>query len=718
MNAAPFLSENWYRVAGLRPRLAEHVEVRHHAYRGCAWYVIHDPLSGNSFRLSRASAHMLGDMDGARPVDELWRRTSATCGEDAPSQDETIRYLTQLQSAGLLHFDGTFDASGLLEQSARIERSKWVRNVLNPFSIRIPLLDPERWLDRTIPAFRWAFGPVGLALWFALVAPAVVLAAEHWQELTENLSDRILAADNLVLMSATYFILKAMHEFGHGYAVKGYGGTVREMGVMFLVFFPIPYVDASAATKFRLSGQRVVVGAAGMLVELLVAALAMYAWLALEPGLSRAIAFNIMTIAGVSTLVFNANPLLRYDGYYILADLLEIPNLAARGPRYLQHLVDKHVLGLRRAEAFQAAAGERFWFLIYTPSSYVYRQLVMLGIALFVATQYAAVGIALALWTIVTAVVLPLVKAWRYVVTHVELRHGRAKALTSALGGVALVLGALFLLPVPFWTHAEGVVWLPEDGIVRAGADGFIEQLLVPSDRKVESGVPLIRSGEPALARQIEALHARVQGLETRLAAERFVDRAQAELTATELRAASGELANRSAQLDRLLVRSRIAGLFAVPRPDDLPGRFVREGEAIGYILPDGGGRIVRATVRQEDADLVRLRLRGVAVRLTDRVEDVLPARLVRELPSGRDELPSRALGNSGGGAVTIDPRDPRGVKSLQRTFQFDLALPPDAPAPFGYGTHVFIRFEHGWEPLGFQIWRRGRQLLLSRIQA
>jgi putative peptide zinc metalloprotease protein len=150
--------------------------------------------------------------------------------------------------------------------------------------------------------------------------------------------------------------------------------------------------------------------------------------------------------------------------------------------------------------------------------------------------------------------------------------------------------------------------------------------------------------------------------------------------------------------------------------PADLPGRFVVEGQALGYVLPSGS-RTIRATVQQDDIDLVRNRLRKVYVRLAERMDEVLPAQIVRIVPAGRDELPSKALGGAGGGALATDPRDRQGIKTLQRIFQFDLELPATAEAPATFGSRVYVRFEHQWEPLGLQLWRRLRQTLLSRLQ-
>jgi putative peptide zinc metalloprotease protein len=151
-------------------------------------------------------------------------------------------------------------------------------------------------------------------------------------------------------------------------------------------------------------------------------------------------------------------------------------------------------------------------------------------------------------------------------------------------------------------------------------------------------------------------------------------------------------------------------------KPQDLPGRFLREGQQIGYVLPPGS-RIVRATIRQDDIDLVRHRLRSTVVKLAERLDATLPAEIIREVPAGRDDLPSKALGGTGGGALAVDPGDPHGTKTLQRVFQVDIVLPQNAATAAAFGSRAYVRFNHAWEPAGQQIWRRVRQLLLSQLQ-
>ena len=200
------------------------------------------------------------------------------------------------------------------------------------------------------------------------------------------------------------------------------------------------------------------------------------------------------------------------------------------------------------------------------------------------------------------------------------------------------------------------------------------------------------------------------------MATEQFTDRVQAEVTRVELGQVGAELAREEVRLARLAIASPADGHFVLQNASDLPGRYVREGEIIGYVTPVSSPR-ARVSVRQDDVDLVRHHLQSTTVKLVGYLDQDQSASLIREVPSGRDELPSKALSTAGGGQVGTDPRDPKGLKTLQRVFQFDLALPDSAPTS-AFGSRVFVRFAHTPEPLAFQLYRRGRQLLLSRLHA
>lgn len=717
--SGPLLSPHWYRVASLRPRLRPHLRLYRHHYRGALWFVMHDPGSGRSHRFTPGARFILAGMDGSRDVAALWAAAQRRLGERTPTQDELIHLLGQLHAADLMQCDVTPDAAELFERSRRQQRTRARQAWGNPMSLKLPLLDPSRLLDALEPWLRPLWNRWGALAWLALVLPAALLALGHREALADDVADRLLAPANLLLLALLFPLIKVLHELGHGIAARMRGGEVHEVGVMLLVFMPVPYVDASAAAVLRSKWDRALVGAAGMAVELVLGALAMYVWLLVEPGPVRAVAFNVMLVAGVSTLVFNGNPLLRYDGYYILADLIEMPNLAARANRYVGHLVERGLFGLPDSETPAGGPGERAWLLFYALASFVYRLLVSVALVLFITGEFFVVGLLLGAWAAVTMLLLPAARTLRQLVDGPRLAPVRGRALaTSAALALAAAL-ALLAWPAPQRSHTEGVVWLPEHALVRAGGAGFLARYLVAPGTLVQAGEPLAELVDPALDAQVRVAQARADEVQARFDALFVADRAQAEQLRGPLAHARQELAELQDRAARLVAFSPGAGRFTVPQAADRPGRHLRRGDLLGYVTDParpGDGAVVRAVVAQADADLVRSATRAVALRAAWQPERTLPGRLLHEVPAGSAELPSRALAVDGGGQVVVDPRDREGLHALERRFQFDIALPPDSAA--FYGARVHVRFEHPEAPLAVQWARSLRQLLLSRFQA
>jgi len=548
-----------------------------------------------------------------------------------------------------------------------------------------------------------------------VVGTALVVGAAHWDELSKDFSDRVLAPQNLLLMWLVFPVLKLCHELGHACATKAWGGEVHEMGIMLLVLMPIPYVDASAATAFTQMRRRLLVGAAGMVVELFIASLALFLWLEVQPGLFRAVLYNIMLIAGISTVVFNANPLLRYDGYYMLADLIQIQNLRNRGQQYLGYLVESRLFGLKLPEP-EASRGEKRWFVFYTVTSFVYRAFVMLAIALFVATQYMIVGVVLALWALAASVVVPAARGVGYLAFHARLRRHRGRAL----GATAAVLGALavllFVVPLPHWTRAEGVIWVPIDAQVRAGADGFVRRIVPAPGAMVGRGSPLLVADNPEFEPKIRVLQAQVQLLEARAQAELMVDRVRWEITREEIKATREELEHVRRLREDLTVLSPTSGTFVLSvAAGDLPDRFLRKGQEIGYVIP-AATVTARVLVSQDDIDLVRMRTAQVRVKLAGRMYETFDATVRREVPAASNKVTNLAMSSAGGGQAPLHAQDPQKPKTLDTWFEFELELP--ATRAFVLGEHVYARFEHEAEPVAWRIYRSVRQLFLKRFSA
>ena len=704
-------SPSWYRVAELKPRIRAHAVIHRHAYRGKVWFVLQDQAAGRSHRFTPAAHHFLGRMDGNRTVQEIWEAAAKQLGDAAPTQEEVIRLLGQLHSADALLCDVPPDSQEVFRRHQRHTRMEWRRRLWTPLALRFPLWDPDRFLDRTLPYTGWLFGWVGALLWLAVVGTGAVLTATHWTELTKDVVDRLLAPSNLLLLWLVYPLVKAMHELGHAYVTKKFGGEVHEIGVMLLVLTPVPYVDATAAWGFRDKGQRMLVGAAGIAVELFVGAIALFVWLWVEPGAVRAIAYNVMLISGISTLLFNGNPLLRFDGYYVLADAIEIPNLGTRANRYLGYLFQRYALGVKDADSPAETLGERAWMAFYGIAAFVYRAFILFVIIVFIAGKFFIVGVLLALWALGTQVFTPVGKSLSFLASNPGLRRQRGRAVGTSLA-IALGLAVLvFIVPVPSWTRAEGVIWVPEEAQVRAGTEGFVERVLVSADSEVVRGQPLIEAQDPFLRARVRLLEAQVKELAAQYDALIQVDRVQAQIVREELAAVGANLERARERERELTLKSGVNGRFVLPQAADLPGRFVQKGTLVAYVV-EPKALSARVAIEQDHIDLVRNRTRGVEVMLAGWGAAPMPAQIRREVPGASRQLPSPALGTLGGGPFAVDPRDNQGVTALGRVFQVELSLPPEVRSSY-LGARVFVRFNHGFEPLGVQVYRALRRLFL-----
>ena len=708
------LSPSWYRVAALRPRIRAHVEIHRHAYRDKVWFVLQDHAAGRSHRFSPAAHHFLGLMDGERTVQRLWEATCARLGDAAPTQEEVIRLLGQLHSADALLCDVPPDSVEVFRRHQKHERMEWRRRLWTPLALRFPLIDPDRFLERTLPALQPLFGWIGLLLWLAVVGTGVVLAASHWTDLTENVVDRVLAPQNLLLLWLVYPVVKALHELGHAYATKKWGGEVHEIGIMLLVLTPVPYVDASSSWGFRDKRQRMVVGAAGIAVELFLGALALFVWLSVEAGAVRAVAYNVMLISGISTLLFNGNPLLRFDGYYVLADALEIPNLGTRSNKYLGYLYQRYLCGVADAENPAESAGESAWMVLYGVSSFLYRVFIMFVIVLFIAGKFFVIGVLLAIWAVATQVIVPMGKNLSFLATSPGLRRQRGRVMSTSLLLAVAVLGLVFVAPAPSWTRAEGVVWVPEEAQVRAGTEGFVERLLASAGSDVVRGQPLVEASDPFLQTRVAVLKAQQRELGAQYDALILEDRVQAAMVREELAAVAANLQRSLERQADLVMRSPANGRFVAPNSADLPGRFLTKGQLVAYVV-EPKALTARVAVGQDEIARVRQGTRSVEVMLAAWGAEPMPARIIREVPGASRQLPTPALGSAGGGPFAVDPRDQQGVTTLARVFQLELALPPEVRSSY-LGARVFVRFDHGFEPVGFQIYRALRQLLLRQF--
>ncbi len=706
-------SESWYRVSELKPRLRSHAQIHHHTYRGRRWYVIQDHSTGQFHRFSEEAYYIIGLMDGRRTLREIWEAACASLGDDMPTQEEVIQLLSKLHQTDVLQTDMPPDIADLQQRHERGRRSRILGQITSPFAVRFPVFDPEKFLSATQFIIRPIYGWIGLMVWCLTVISALVLIGIHWEELTSNLADRVLAMENLFLLWLIYPAVKTLHEFSHAYAVKRWGGEVHEMGIMLLVFVPIPYVEASSASAFREKYQRIMVGAAGIMTEAFLAAVAMWIWVSVEPGAVRSLAFNVIVIAGVSTLIFNGNPLLRYDAYYMLSDYLEIPNLALRANRYAGYLCQRYLFNIKDTQSPVSAPGEAVWMGFYGVASFAYRLYIMVRIAMFVAGKFFIIGIVLAIWGIFSMLFIPLYKIIKYIFTDSNMQDRRRRVLSVTGISAGLMLLMILLMPVPSFTVAEGVISAPENSQVYAGTDGFVKEVIVSPGQMVHAGEILIICENPDLEAEVNVLEAQLAEFESRHRLSMTKSPLEAEIIMDEINRINAELERKRGEREELKLRSPGDGIFLFPDVEDLPGNFVRRGMPLGYVV-DFSRVTARALVPQSDVDRVRTKTLSVSARLAEEINREFPAVVKRELPAATSDLPSLALSLEGGGSLALDPRETNDARTFEKLFQFEIIISGSTLKTIG--ERVFVRFEHLPEPLMFRWYRALRMTLLGKF--
>jgi putative peptide zinc metalloprotease protein len=320
----------------------------------------------------------------------------------------------------------------------------------------------------------------------------------------------------------------------------------------------------------------------------------------------------------------------------------------------------------------------------------------------------------LAMWATVLMVGLPLAKQLRFLFTSPVLHRNRRRAVGVTAGIMTGVVTLVMLVPLPYSTVTEGVVWTPDESTVYAGAAGVVTELVAQPNANVSVGEPLIRLKDDFLDARVKVLEAQVAELRLRYEARDTVDPAEAKMVQERLQHVEANLDLTLERQRDLLVRSETDGRFIVPRAADLPGRFVRQGEVLSFVSKREDS-VVRVVVPEDQADVVRNRVRAVELKFPNRVTETVPAEIIREVAALSNTLPSLALSTMGGGDIVLDPTDTNQARAIANLLHLELRpgsteyLPP-------LGSRVYVRFSHNAEPLAGRLYRGIRQVFLRRF--
>ncbi|MEY3232145.1 MAG: hypothetical protein RL689_2234 [Planctomycetota bacterium] len=663
MSERSTFSPFWHRVRAMKPRLRPHVQFTRQFHRGRRWHVVHDPSSNSYFRLSPVGHEFVGLFDGKRTIEEIWQAGLARHGDDALTQNEVIQLLSQLHSGNLMAGDSTPETEQLLGRGRERLRRKAVQQAIGLMYFKIRLFNPDHILAWIEPVLRPLLGRVGFALWCLWVAAGLIAVLPHMDELKGGF-DAAIAPSNWPLIMVVFVVLKLWHELGHGVICKRFGGQVPEFGAMMLVLVPAPFVDASAAWTFESKWRRMAVGAGGMIFELAAASLAAFVWLNTGPGdLLHQVSYNAMLTASVSTVLFNANPLMRFDGYYILSDLLEIPNLQQRSFGMLKFLMQRHVYRVREAVPPTSDPGEALHLLWYGIGSGIYRIVLFISITLYLVGELFAIGVFLAAWTAAMWFILPVGQFVHWLATDAKLATMRGRAIVTSLVLVAVAAALVGAVPMPDHRRAVGVIESEGQAGVYFRVNAFVKAVHVEPGQRVKQGDPILTCESDQLEAQIAMLSAQIAEAAAREREARISSEAAAQVAARFVQTMQEQLDHLLDKQQRLLVVAPRDGVVVGPDLKSFIGRFVREGEPACAVVEPERLRAV-ATLTQQEAWIYDLDPAGYSVEIR-RASDpatVIPARFERTSGAGDRELPHPALGFAGGGSFETTPGDQSGV--------------------------------------------------------
>ena len=713
-------SDSWDRVADRHAALLPGVVSHSEFYRGESWRVLRAPYENEFFRLTEEAWGFVARLSMDLTINEAWRQAMESDPEGAPGQEEVIEILGQLSSAGLILSDIAADSRQIL-RSKREEKRKMVgKQALNFLFLRIPIFNPDRLLTIIRPLGGFLMHPIAFITWLCVVGWGLKTVVENWDEVRSQ-SAGFLAPDNLFLVLIATIVLKLLHELGHGIACKRFGGYVPTFGIMFVLFAPMPFVDATASWGFRDRWRRICGSSAGMYVEVFVAAIATIVWANVGDGNVKGLAHNVMLIGSITTLLFNLNPLLKFDGYYLLVDLLSLPNLQQRSVKYLQYVLERYGFGRDEADSPADHPSEAVWLGLYGVCAGLYRVFLMLSIAMIVGQQFFELGVALALFTLVLYILMPVLKFFRYVLTARELVFCRTRALLLVGSVVSVLVIGLGFVPVAEYFQEPGIVRPTHQLDITARFEGRMLEEPRATGQWVERGSVLFTLINSDHEYDIEIAKASVARLKLRLQiAQREAPVAVASLRRL-LDIENSRLERLLKQRSDLIVTAPISGYWVGVGLDNRKGAWFKKGQVVGQIRATDDFEFLAIVSQQRAADsFLRGEPTAVGVRLWGQGDQTIPLENVYVVPGGQTQLPSAALGWMGGGDVKVKQDDPDGTRTEERFYLLRGTLRStdgSELSPFMSDRTGEVRIRLEDRALALQLWDIGRRAIQQRLK-
>jgi putative peptide zinc metalloprotease protein len=541
-------------------------------YQGVGSWVIKDPVGLKYHRLQPEQYCVLGLLNGSRNLEEIRDELKLQFPTLSFRLVDVQHLITDLHQKGLVFSKRYGQGAALIRLHKKARKKKMLQTIKNLLYVRLPGWDPEPTLVWMYPLVRWMFRPWAVAAAVLFVLSSLVLLAVQFDTFRGKLPEfqQFFGWPNMIYLWFTLGVAKIIHEFGHGLSCKHFGGECHEMGLMLLVFSPCLYCDVSDSWMLRNKWQRIAIGGAGMYIEVILSAIAIYVWWNTQPGLLHHLALNIFFVTTVTTVIFNANPLMRFDGYYMLSDLLEIPNLRPKADKHMRESFAWYCLGIEsRPDPFMPETG-RAWFVVFAVAAALYRWLILFGILLFLYTvlkpyELQSLGITLAVVSFTSIFLNLFVNVYRIIAApRIDPLNYTKTTITLAVV-LFLIVGGL-TIPLP--RHVESACLAEPRDVrhVRTITPGRLQEVFVKPGQAVTEGELLatlenIEKEDEVRALEIEE---KVQQIEIRTS-HALDDPIQRQLAQQKLESIQEKLSELKRQIEHLRVTAPVDGVVVAP---------------------------------------------------------------------------------------------------------------------------------------------------------
>jgi len=677
---------------------------------GSPTLTIEDPLRGHYFRLGWAEAEILsrwGDGNAASMAEKISGQTTLQMTES-----DVLAFVDFLKGRQLIETGGGADTDRLIRIAAS-QQIGWLRWLLhNYLFLRIPLVRPDRFLDRTMGWVRPLTSRLFLMATLIAGLAGLAMAVRQWDSFLHTFL-YFFTLEGAAAAGVTLIMVKVLHELGHAYACKHYGCRVPTMGVALLVLWPVLYTDTTAAWRLTQRHQRLVIGAAGMMTELVVAVWATLAWSFLPDGVLRSAAFTLATTTWILTLAVNLSPLMRFDGYFLLSDLLDVPNLQPRAFALARWRLRNVLFGVDDPPPEHFEPWLRLTLLVYAYATWVYRFFLFLGIALLVYHfAFKVLGVVLFSVEIVCFILLPIqreVRDWWH--RRRELSMNRHTLIT---GTCLLLFTAFVIVPWRDRVEAPALLRAGQQAILVMPVGGQLREVAVTPGQTVAEGQVLFRLGAPDQEHALAQLDREIAILRDQSRYQHRDERenARQQVAGQELEAALRRRVALAGQRQQLEVSAAFQGRVADIATPLRPGEWLPQGEWLATVIgPDGG----KAEAFVTEHDLERLTPGAIAWFVPEdpshprrelRVEDI-----ARTASRTLDAVPELASPYQGDIAAHAD-RDHTLVPT-QAMYRVLLTADGDAPERTLRGT---VSIDARSSSLLAQLWRSALAVLAREL--